>query len=216
MGAYHYAHPEVNNAVDEATFFVSVAGPYLKEGYLRPALDLEEGAGLEGLSQWVCDWMETVEDLTGVSPILYTSPSFATENLNSSVADYDLWIAHWKYDLNMEPTVPTYWDHWDFWQWSNESQYAPQGHVPGVEGNAVDLDVFNGSLQDLHRDFVIPLPGDVDRDRDVDIYDIVRMAGVYGVAQPDPKYDPYCDIDNDGDIDIYDIVIAAGNYGESW
>jgi len=62
----------------------------------------------------------------------------------------------------------------------------------------------------------VTMRGDVDRDHDVDIYDIVRMSGVYGVEQPDPRYDADCDLDGDGDIDIYDIVIAAGNYGESW
>lgn len=62
----------------------------------------------------------------------------------------------------------------------------------------------------------ITLAGDVDADRDVDIYDIVRMAGVYGVSMPDARYDPNSDMDNDGDTDIYDIVIAAGNYGKSW
>jgi len=63
---------------------------------------------------------------------------------------------------------------------------------------------------------LITIPGDVDGDRDVDIFDIVRMAGIYGVSKPDPGYDPNCDLDGDGDIDIYDIVAAAGHYGESW
>lgn len=63
---------------------------------------------------------------------------------------------------------------------------------------------------------LITIAGDIDGDRDVDIYDIVRMSGIYGVSKPDPLYDPNCDIDDDGDIDIYDIVAAAGNYGESW
>jgi len=62
----------------------------------------------------------------------------------------------------------------------------------------------------------VTIPGDVDGDRDVDIYDIVQMANIYGVSKPDPLYDPNCDIDDDGDIDIYDIVIAANNYGEGW
>jgi hypothetical protein len=62
----------------------------------------------------------------------------------------------------------------------------------------------------------VTLAGDVDGDRDVDIFDIVRMAGVYGVRQPDPRYNPNCDIDDDGDIDIFDIVAAAGNYGKRW
>ncbi len=62
----------------------------------------------------------------------------------------------------------------------------------------------------------VMIPGDVDGDNDVDIFDIVRMASVYGVKQPDPRYDPACDIDSDGDIDIFDLVIAAGNYGDRW
>jgi parallel beta-helix repeat protein len=63
---------------------------------------------------------------------------------------------------------------------------------------------------------MVTLPGDVDGDQDVDIFDIVRMAGVYGISAPDIRYNPNCDIDGDNDIDIFDIVIAAGHYGESW
>ncbi|UCG37497.1 MAG: hypothetical protein JSV64_04300 [Candidatus Bathyarchaeota archaeon] len=68
----------------------------------------------------------------------------------------------------------------------------------------------------VHGPILVTLAGDVDGDRDVDIFDIVRMAGVYGVAKPDPDYDPIIDLDGDGDIDIFDLVRAAGNYGESW
>jgi hypothetical protein len=62
----------------------------------------------------------------------------------------------------------------------------------------------------------VTFPGDVDRDRDVDIFDIVLMAGGYGTTDGQPKFNANCDIDGDGDIDILDIVIAAGYYGESW
>jgi hypothetical protein len=62
----------------------------------------------------------------------------------------------------------------------------------------------------------ITIPGDVDGDRDVDIFDIVAMIGVYGSKRPEAQYDPVCDVNDDGDIDIFDVVIAAGNYGESW
>jgi hypothetical protein len=65
---------------------------------------------------------------------------------------------------------------------------------------------------------LVTLRGDTDADRDVDIFDIVRMAGCYGVKipPPNPRYDPNSDIDGDGDIDIFDIVMAAANYGASW
>jgi len=62
----------------------------------------------------------------------------------------------------------------------------------------------------------VTLPGDFDGDKDVDIFDIVRMTGVYGVGQSDPEYDPNSDVEDDGDIDIFDVVIAADHYGESW
>jgi hypothetical protein len=62
---------------------------------------------------------------------------------------------------------------------------------------------------------LVTLPGDVEGDRDVDIFDMVRMVGDYGKPPP-PLTDPNCDIDGDGDVDIFDVVIAAGNYGDSW
>ena len=63
---------------------------------------------------------------------------------------------------------------------------------------------------------MVTTPGDVDGDRDVDIFDIVPIASAYGSAQGKPEYDPECDIDGDGDVDIFDVVIAASNYGLSW
>ena len=66
----------------------------------------------------------------------------------------------------------------------------------------------------VHGWVFVTIGGDVDGDRDADIFDIVGMASVYGVSQPNPRYDFSCDVDRD--IDIFDIVIAAGNYGKSW
>ncbi len=62
----------------------------------------------------------------------------------------------------------------------------------------------------------VTIPGDVDGDKDVDIFDMVEIASVYGVKLPDSRYQPNCDIDGDGDIDIFDLVIAAANYGKRW
>lgn len=80
--------------------------------------------------------------------------------------------------------------------------------VPG-EYDTDDLTLIKGS-------FLVTLPGDVDGNKNVNIFDIVKMAGVYGKNYPNPKYDPVCDLDNNGMINIFDIVMAAGNYGKSW
>jgi len=95
------------------------------------------------------------------------------------------------------------------------------GYAKGNYTISATADIVPGEIDTADNRFIdgwtfLTLPGDVDGDRDVDIFDIVRMAGVYGVSKPNPRYDPNCDIDDDGDIDIFDIVAAAGNYGKSW
>jgi hypothetical protein len=61
---------------------------------------------------------------------------------------------------------------------------------------------------------VVTIPGDVDGDFDVDLYDAVKLLVLYGAKKDDPEYDPNCDIDGDGDIDLYDAVKLLVNYGK--
>ena len=62
----------------------------------------------------------------------------------------------------------------------------------------------------------ITIHGDVDADRDVDIFDIVAIIRAYQSSEGDPKYVSNYDINSDGKVDIFDIVIATNNYKESW
>ncbi|MEM3578285.1 MAG: NosD domain-containing protein [Candidatus Bathyarchaeia archaeon] len=59
----------------------------------------------------------------------------------------------------------------------------------------------------------ITVPGDIDGDRDIDIYDIVKIASAYGAKIGEPRYLPNADIDGNGEINIYDVVIATSRYG---
>jgi GH25 family lysozyme M1 (1,4-beta-N-acetylmuramidase)/surface antigen len=175
IGAYHYARPDLgNDAADEARYFVSVAGKYLKDGYLRPALDLEEGASLGkvALSNWVHEWMETVKSETGIEPIIYVNSNYANNYLDSSVTKYNLWIAHWRCDTGTPPNTGI-WADWDFWQYYSPN-YCGQNSVPGISGG-VDLDIFNGDMSSLYTfvitggtDGIIPLTGDM-YGNDIDI-----------------------------------------------
>jgi len=54
----------------------------------------------------------------------------------------------------------------------------------------------------------------VSRAHDVDILDIVIIAGIYRTSEEQQQYESNCEID--GDVDIFDIVIVPGNYGQSW
>ena len=151
MGAYHFAYPHLNDAEREAMHFINVSGDYLKDGYLRPALDVEHdtavcaGIGKANLSRWVDTWMSKVKNETGVEPILYTNSNWATNCYETYLTKYDLWIANWTYDLTRDPNDGI-WSHWHFWQYGLTN-------VQGIEGQ-VDADVFNGNISQLQA-FVI-------------------------------------------------------------
>ena len=150
MGAYHYARPDANpDARVEAECFLQAAGRYLTSGYLRPVLDVERGSelGKTALSDWVHLWMNTIQARTGIEPILYTYSSF-TQYFELSVTRYALWLAHYTHDPEVTPNSGL-WNVWDFWQ------YTDRGSVPGVGDPTIDVDVFNGDLARLEREFVI-------------------------------------------------------------
>jgi parallel beta-helix repeat protein len=59
----------------------------------------------------------------------------------------------------------------------------------------------------------VTVPGDVDGDGDIDIYDIVRITSSYNAIIGDPRYYANADIDGSGIINIFDVVIATSRYG---
>ena len=151
MGGYHFAHPETNSASAEASYFMSVAGTYVKACQLMPALDLEDPAGgpsltssmtSAALTSWVMTWMSAVKSQGGVEPILYTSGSIATY-LGSSAHVYNLWIADPDGSSTANPTNIGGWPNWAF------KQYSWTGTVPGISAQ-VDLNVFNGDINAFH------------------------------------------------------------------
>jgi GH25 family lysozyme M1 (1,4-beta-N-acetylmuramidase) len=155
IGPYHFATPQLNDAIEEAEYFSSIIEPYIAGGYLLPVLDLEQGSelGQAALSTWVHDWMSTVEYNLGIRPLIYVNSNYANNFLDPSINIYDLWIAHWTYNPNSSPNTGI-WNNWYFWQYSN------QGNIPGISGY-VDLDVFNGNESDL-QPFIIPIEDSID------------------------------------------------------
>jgi hypothetical protein len=62
----------------------------------------------------------------------------------------------------------------------------------------------------------VTIPGDVDGDFDVDLYDAVRLLACYGAKEGEPNFDPNCDIDNDGRVFLFDAVILLSRYGQKY
>ncbi|MEO8477890.1 MAG: glycoside hydrolase family 25 protein [Actinomycetota bacterium] len=144
VGAYHFARPDpsTGDARREARFFVKVADP--SPGSLLPVLDIETSQGLDqqGVTRWARTWVAEVRALTGVTPLVYTSPyGWQTRTGDTRLVARDgapLWVAHWGVS---SPTLPAAdWDGhgWVVWQ------HTSDGHVAGIAGR-VDLDKLVGT-----------------------------------------------------------------------
>jgi lysozyme len=137
-GAYHFFRAE-QDATEQAAHFLSTV--QFEPGDLPPVLDIEGGAGVsgEGIVGGVQTWLDAVEPVAGVTPIIYTNTPFWDENFTDQFGQYPLWIAHY----GPEPSpLPRGWAVWTFWQ------YSQSLHVSGVNGPA-DHDYFNGPLSQL-------------------------------------------------------------------
>jgi lysozyme len=148
-GAYHYFQPG-DDPLAQAKNFLSVAT--LQPGDLPPVLDIEVQGDLTAsqLLQDVRAWLEAVREKTGVVPILYTDPGFWNTLGAQGFSEYPLWVAAPNGDS--EPSLPTGWTSWLFWQ------YSQAGTVPGITPQ-VDLDVFQGSFEELRGLTVGPTAG---------------------------------------------------------
>lgn len=144
--AYHYARPALplSTAVDQARRFVATVAPTAEQGTLPLVLDMEEAGrlGPASLQAWTASFLQTVERLTGRTPLIYTYPWFWDHQMGGSTAftRYPLWIA--SYNPYPPRTLPGGWPTWTLWQ------YTYRGVVRGVSGQ-VDLSVFGGTTEAL-------------------------------------------------------------------
>lgn len=97
-------------------------------------------------------------------------------------------IAHASLDVNLQVGEPR----------------APQ--VPN-EADTAD----NFYIDDIVK---LVIPGDINGDGSVDIFDLVIVTGVYGTSPGDDDWNPDADINGDDIVDIFDLVIVASHYGE--
>jgi len=98
----------------------------------------------------------------------------------------------------------------------NTAEFAKGNYTLWAYAKPVEGESYTNDNTLIDGNVTVTIPGNVDGDSDVDIYDIVRICIYYGLKAPPPLPDPNCDIDGDGDIDIYDVVAACIHYGEKW
>lgn len=153
-GAYHYYDWMATPEVQASRFLATVGGD---PGELPAVLDYEELAGIPPTVQALAAirrWLELVEAAQGRRPIIYTS--LGMWNAHGNVYDpywarYPLWIA----DYTPPVYFPDPWDVYAFWQYASSGN----GSTYGATGGTMDLDRYEGTMEELRRQFSIPSPG---------------------------------------------------------
>jgi lysozyme len=138
--AYHFFHPSID-PTRQANSFLATVGRLASDDL--PAMFDWEISGNESAAiqkSRALLWLAQVESATGKTPIIYTNPSFwKTLGDTSDFARYPLFIANYEVSC---PNIPAPWTTWAFWQYR-------LGPLDGVQADTVDLDVFNGSIDQL-------------------------------------------------------------------
>jgi lysozyme len=135
-GAYHYLLirriPRTPDAEEQAEEFSSY---YISENCeLPPCVDLEDGENTGTTpAEWapaVMTFLETVQRITGRTPMVYTYPWFwgtiAPAFKNSGIEKYPLWFAQYS-EADPKPPAP--------WSEILLHQYSETGVVPGIPGH---------------------------------------------------------------------------------
>ncbi|UKA61576.1 GH25 family lysozyme [Arthrobacter sp. FW306-04-A] len=196
-GAYHFAIPNWSSGADQANYFVANGGGWSPDGYtLPPVLDIEynpyEGQtingfyfgdvcyGMSGASMvnWISDFGNTVKNLTGRYPVIYTTTDWWTRctGNSASFANYPLWIASYPSAPGNSPgTLPASWTQFSLWQYSSTGPFEGDSNI--WNGDDAGLKAFASQSQapqapqppQLSTSFKVTAVGDSDGDGKPDL-----------------------------------------------
>jgi lysozyme len=151
-GAYLYYYPSVDAGRQARAVIEALGGDY---GELPLVVDIEEPniprpwpATMVADLKWCLDILER---FSGRKPIIYTATWYWDPYLGDVAwaGEYSLWVAQYVKDWTPEtrPSLPKAWQSYSFWQYSSTGA----GGDYGAESVNIDLDIFNGSFDQLPR-----------------------------------------------------------------
>ena len=139
VGFYHFFRCD-KNATEQARFFVNcIQG---KAYDVKLVLDIEsnEGKNKATVTAMAREFLQEVQRLTGTEPMIYTYTGFANSYLDSSLACYPVWIAHYS-PLNPNPCSLCDSNGWDGFQFASDGVIANSGY-PRLDINEFKTSVY--------------------------------------------------------------------------
>lgn len=184
-GGYHFLRWDLSGSMQARIFCGLLKGD---PGELPPVADFEAPprVDLSGVLRYpsnalLAQFLEEVESILGIRPMIYTSPGFwnshgkirGTSIFDPKWAYYNLWVAHYGVD---KPMVPKPWKTWTFWQYSSTGP----GPAFGAESKGLDMNHFNGN-EEQFRAFLganNPLPEPPPADHQIDVAKLKSMVNL--------------------------------------
>ncbi len=151
-GAYHYFRSDLNWK-DQADHYLTVVGD---KGFHFYALDVETAYNEKSkqFARSANSWLQYVAKETGQRVVLYTNPTIYKTWLQPYgdwMKNWPLWLAQYYFepDRDKKPALPDGVTKWHLWQYSADGNN--KGAEYGVKSKHLDLDVFNGTVEELHK-----------------------------------------------------------------
>ena len=91
-------------------------------------------------------------------------------------------------------------------EYGNYTPTTMAGPMPG-ETRLSDNTIYGGTL-------IVTIPGDVNGDFQVDIFDAIKVAGGYSTTPVSTNWNANIDINGDNVVDICDALVLANHYGQ--
>jgi lysozyme len=185
-GAYHFFRCNADPG-KQADCFINAVRAMPDMGELPPAIDLETNDGQvnERVIARAKAWLDRVQSAFNKKPVIYSGHYFLRDHFSEPgggppawVKDYPLWLAQYpnQYTPGIQPSLPRGWFQWTFWQ------YSDKGRVNGIN-DKVDMDLFNGTLEQLYAFAGTALPQDRPKTHTVASGDTFEsIANKYGLT----------------------------------
>jgi PKD repeat protein len=155
---------------------------------------------IECLNEIYSDWLVTIKVIVknnGTVPETFTVSTYYNNSILNIVTITDL------EPFSQKTVIIT-------WNTTGLSPYT--NYTLRSEASVVQNEINTTNNVFIFGTIWVKMLGDVNGDKQINIYDIVLLTSVYGTKVSDPLWNPQTDLYPDGKIDIYDVVIATSKY----
>jgi hypothetical protein len=156
----------------------------------NPAADVNSDGvvNMKDLARLAHNYGKNIWDYFGLSP-----PPIGMQNVNLSIGDSKTMTFTWN-------TTGSAYGNYSMWAYAEP-----------VEGETIALD-----YTFVDGQVVVSIPGDLDGNFAVDIYDAILLAGHFNQTPLSPSWNANVDINGDGIVDIFDAILLAKHFNQHY